>query len=60
MTKDLIVEEVHAIREELSKEAGDDLRRIVEAARQRQQASTDGRAMVTLPPRRVAPDRKAS
>ena len=60
MTKDPIVEEVHAIREELAKEAGDDLRRIVEAARTRQQASAKDHAVVTLPPKRIAPTRKAS
>jgi hypothetical protein len=60
MTKDPIVEEVHAIRDELSKEAGDDLRRIVESAKTRQQASAKGHAVVTLPPKRIAPNRKAS
>ena len=60
MTKDPIVEELHAIRDELSKEAGDDLRQIVEAAKRRQQASAKDRAVVTLPPKRIAPPRKAS
>jgi hypothetical protein len=60
MTKDPIVEEVHAVRDELSKEAGDDLLRIVEAAKRRQQESAKSHAVVTLPPKRIAPTRKAS
>jgi hypothetical protein len=60
MTKDSIVEEVHVIRDELSKEGGDDLRLIVEAAKRRQQDSAKGHAVVTLPPKRIAPTRKAS
>lgn len=60
MKKDPIVDEIHQIREELSKESGDDLRRITEAARLRQQAAASSRAVVTLPPKRVVPARKAS
>ena len=60
MTKDPIVEEVHAIREEISKEAGDDLDRILEAAKERQHTSENDHDVVRLPPKRVAPTRKAS
>ena len=60
MKNDPIVDEIHRIREELSKQSGDDLRRITEAARKRQQASANNRAVVTLPPKRVVPAKKAS
>ena len=35
MLTDLIVEEIHAIREALSKASGDDIRKIAEAAKAR-------------------------
>lgn len=57
---DPILEEIHAVREKLAKEAGYDIEKIVEAARQRQAES--GRKAVTLPPRpagRVSSDRTA-
>ena len=60
MKKDPIVDEIYQIREELSKESGHDLRRIAEAARKRQQASANTRTVVTLPPKRVVPAKKAS
>jgi hypothetical protein len=44
-----IVDEVRAAREALAKESGDDIEKIVEAARRRQAAS--GRTVVTLPPK---------
>ena len=56
--KDPIIEEIHAVREALAREADDDLERILEAARARQQAS--GVHAVTLPPRKTAPVKKAS
>ncbi len=49
--RDPIVEEVHAVRESLAREAGYDLDRIIEAARARQVAS--GRPVVRLPPKRT-------
>ena len=56
--KDPIVEEVHAVREALAKEAGYDLGRIVEAARERQAAS--GRPVVRLPPKKPQSSKKVS
>ncbi len=56
--KDPIVEEVHAVREAIAREAGYDLDRIIEAARARQVAS--GRPVVRLPPKKTAPTKKAS
>lgn len=56
--RDPIVEEVHAVRETLAREAGYDLNRIVEAARARQAAS--GRPVVRLPPKRTDSTKKAS
>lgn len=58
--KDAIVEEIHAIREEISREAGHDPQRILEAARLRQKDSAKAHQIVTLPPKRIAPARKAS
>ncbi len=58
MIVDEIVEEVHAIREALSKASDDDIRKIAEAAKARQVAS--GRTAVRLPPRKVPPTKKAS
>lgn len=60
MQKDPIVDEIHQIRAELAKQSGHDLRRIAEAARARQQASTNTRTVVTLPPKRLVPAKKAS
>jgi len=48
--KDPIIEEIHAVREEIAREAGYDIERILEAARARQSAS--GREAVRLSPRR--------
>jgi hypothetical protein len=56
--KDPIVEEIHAVREAIAREAGYDLDRIIEAARARQVAS--GQPVVRLPPKKVAPTKKAS
>lgn len=58
MPPDLIVEEIHAIREALSKESDDDIRKIAEAAKARQAQS--GRKAVRLPPRKARPVQKAS
>ena len=58
MTEDPIVHEVHAIREALSKASGDDIRKIVEAARARQAKS--GRTAIRLPPREPTLRKKAS
>ena len=58
MPTDPFVEEIHAIREALSKESGDDMERIVEAARARQRQS--GRPGVTLPPKVAEATKKAS
>jgi hypothetical protein len=51
MPIDPIVEEIHAIREALSKASGDDIRKIAEAARERQARS--GAQSVEPPPRRA-------
>jgi hypothetical protein len=56
--KDPIIEEIHAVREALAREADYDLDRILEAARARQAAS--GLQAVTLPPRKAEPAKKAS
>jgi hypothetical protein len=48
--KDSILEEIHIIREEIAREAGYDIERVLEAARARQAAS--GRTAVRLSPRR--------
>jgi hypothetical protein len=58
LPQDPIVEELHAIREALAKVSDDDLVKIAEAARARQQKS--GREIVRLPPRRVDRAQKAS
>ncbi len=58
MLPDSIVEEIHAIREALSKASNNDIRKIAEAAKARQAQS--GRNAVRLPPRKARPVRKAS
>ncbi len=55
---DSIVDEVRAAREALAKESGDDIEKIVEAARRRQ--SKSGRKVVTLPPRKTDSAKRAS
>jgi|EndMetStandDraft_4_1072995.scaffolds.fasta_scaffold2553109_1 hypothetical protein len=57
-TQDPIVEELHAIREALAEASDNDLAKIVEAARARQQ--TSGHPIVELPPKRVGKTQKAS
>jgi hypothetical protein len=58
MRRDLIIEEIHAIRDALSRASGDDLRKIAEAAKLRQLKS--GKKAVRLPPRKAKPVPKAS
>ena len=58
MEPDPIIEEIHTIREALSKASGDDIRKIAEAAKARQAKS--GRKAVQLPPRKAKAARKAS
>ena len=58
MEPDPIIEEIHAIREALSKVSGDDVRKIAEAAEARQRES--GRKTVRLQPRKAKATRKAS
>ena len=53
-----IIGEVRAAREALAKESGDDIAKIVEAARQRQAES--GRTVVTLPPKTPHAAKRAS
>jgi hypothetical protein len=48
--KDPIIEEIHAVREEIARAAGYDIERILEAARARQAAS--GRKAVQFSPRK--------
>ena len=50
MWKDPIVEEVHAIREQLAAEHGNDLHKIVEHVKNVQQGHSD--KLVSRPPRR--------
>jgi len=58
MKPDPIIEEIHAIREALSRVSGHDIRKIAEAAKARQAES--GRTAVRLPPRKAKAARKAS
>ena len=58
MSTDLIIEEIHIIREALSKASGDDIRKIAEAAKARQTQS--GKDAKRLTPRKARPVRKAS
>jgi len=55
---DPIVEEIHAIREALSKASDHDIRKIAEVAKARQVQS--GKKAVRLPPRKTKPEQKAS
>lgn len=58
MPTDLVVEEIHVIREALSRASGDDIRKIAEAAKARQMQS--GTTAQRLPPRKARSLRKAS
>ena len=58
MEPDPILEEIYATREKLSKAAGDDIRKIAEAAKTRQEQS--GRKAERHSPREVKPTQKAS
>ena len=58
MERDPIIEEIHAIREALSKASGDDIRKIAEAAKERQAQS--GRQAVRFPSRKPRGARKVS
>ncbi len=53
-----IIDEVRAVREALARESGDDIEKIVEAARRRQAES--GRTVVTLPPKTPHVTKRAS
>ncbi len=55
---DPIVDEVRAAREALERTSDDNLEKIVEAARVRQ--AQGGRAVVTLPPKKLQPAKRAS
>lgn len=56
--KDPIIEEIHAVREEIARAADYDLEKMLEAARARQVAS--GVQAVRLPPRKTEQIKKAS
>jgi len=56
--KDPLIEEIHAAREEIAREAGYDLERMLEMARARQVAG--GRQSVRLPPKKAELAKKAS
>lgn len=56
--KDPIIEEIHAVREDIAREADYDLEKMLEAARERQAAS--GVQAVRLPPRTTERAQKAS
>lgn len=58
MESNRIVDEIHAVRDALSKASGHDIRKIAEAAKARQAES--GRKAVRLPPRRAKAIRQAS
>ena len=58
MEPDPIIEEIHAIREALSKASCDDIRKIAEAAKARQVQS--GTKAVRLHPRKAKATRQAS
>jgi hypothetical protein len=58
MESNRIVDEIHAVRETLSRASGHDIRKIAEAAKARQAAS--GRKTVRLLPRKAKPVRQAS
>ncbi len=58
MSSDPIVEEIHAIQELLSKESDDDIRKIAEAAKARQDQSD--RKSVQLEPRKPPSARRVS
>jgi len=55
---DAIVEEIHAVRDVLARESDRDIKRILEAARARQEAQ--GRKAVTFSPRKPDPAKRAS
>lgn len=56
--KDPIVEEIHAVREDIARAADYDLEKILKAARERQAVS--GVQAVRLPPRKTERVKKAS
>lgn len=58
MSADPIVEEIHAIRDALSKESDDDIRKIAKAAKARQDQGD--RKAVRLAPRKPPSARRAS
>jgi len=58
MESDPIVDEIHAVREVLSRASGDDIRKIAEAAKARQAES--GKKTVRLPSRKAKAVRQAS
>ena len=58
MENDPIIEEIHATRDALSKASDDDIRKIAEAAKARQELG--GRGAVSRPPRKPKPSRRAS
>jgi hypothetical protein len=58
MESNRIVDEIHAVRDALSKASGHDIRKIAEAAKARQTAS--GKKAVRLPPRKAKAVRQAS
>ena len=58
MESNRIVDEIHAVRDALSKASGHDIRKIAEAAKARQTKS--GKKAVRLPPRTAKAVRQAS
>lgn len=57
MASDPILDEIHAVREALSRAAGHDIRKIADAAKARQAES--GKKSVRLPPRKAKAVRQA-
>jgi hypothetical protein len=56
--KNPILDEIHAIREQIAREADNDVDKMIEAARARQAAG--GRKAIRLPARKPGAERRAS
>ncbi len=59
-TPNPIIEELHRIREEISRESGDDMKKIAQAVNQKQANANPELHVIRLPPNRVAREKKAS
>jgi len=59
-TPNPIIEELHRIREEISRESGDDMKKIAQAVNQKQTKANPELHVLRLPPNRVPREKKAS